>query len=126
MPRTTVLIGFAEALAAPEVLWSLVDGGFTVIAFARRGRASALRYSRHVICHEICAPEKDIQKSQEELQALLDSLSSCESSEKLVLFPLDDKGVWLCSKTQLSGRWLLAGPSDSRAKLALEKNVQVE
>lgn len=126
MSKTTVLIGFAEALAAPEVLWSLVDGGFKVIAFARRGRASALRYSRHVICHEICAPEKDIQKSQEELQSLLGSLSSSESSEKLVLFPLDDKAVWLCSKIQLNERWSLAGPSGPCADLALNKNVQVE
>ena len=126
MYKTTVLIGFAEALAAPEVLWSLVDGGFEVIAFARRGRASALRHSRHVICHEICAPEKDIQKSKEELQALVDSLSSSGRSERLVLFPLDDKSVWLCSKIQLDDKSMLAGPSGSRADLALEKKIQVE
>ena len=38
-----VTIGFAEALSAPEVTWSLVDAGFKVIAFSRRGRRGALR-----------------------------------------------------------------------------------
>ena len=33
-PQDVVLVGFAEALAAPEVVWSLVDDGFQVVAFA--------------------------------------------------------------------------------------------
>ena len=32
-PMVVVAIGFAEALSAPEVTWSLVDAGFKVIAF---------------------------------------------------------------------------------------------
>ena len=51
-----VLLGFAEADAAPEVVWSLVDAGVRVMAFARKGRASALRHSRHVACYEITPP----------------------------------------------------------------------
>jgi len=46
--RYLVVIGFAEALAAPEVVWSLVDAGFDVAAFARRGKPAALAHSRHV------------------------------------------------------------------------------
>lgn len=126
MPQTTVLIGFAEAMAAPEVAWSLVDAGFRVIAFARRGKASALRHSRYVECHEVTAPESDINASLPELSALMSSLETHANGAQLVLFPLDDKAVWLCSRVKLNGSWLLAGPQGTRADLALNKYLQVE
>jgi len=126
MSQTTVLIGFAEAMAAPEVAWSLVDSGFRVVAFARRGRSSALRHSRHVECHEICAPESDAQASLSELGTLLNSLGSQATGTPLILFPLDDKAVWLCSKLQMESPWVLAGPDGTRADLALNKDLQVE
>src|SRR5208337_4791955 len=44
----------------------------------------------------------------------------------LILFPLDDKGVWLCSKVQLDGSWLLAGAQGACADLALNKDLQVD
>jgi predicted ATP-grasp superfamily ATP-dependent carboligase len=126
MPQTTVVVGFAEAMAAPEVVWSLVDGGFRVIAFARRGRASALRYSRHVVCYEICAPESDLQTSLSDLLALLNTIHTDAGGAQVVLFPLDDKGVWLCSKVALDNGWVLAGPRDAAVDLALRKDLQVE
>jgi predicted ATP-grasp superfamily ATP-dependent carboligase len=126
MRQITIVLGFAEAMSAPEVLWSLIDGGFRVVAFARRGRASALRHSRHVVCHDICPPESDLQAALSDLQTLLDSLSSEVGDSRLILFPLDDKAVWLCAKVRLGSRWLLAGPHGSSAKLALNKELQVE
>ena len=126
MSQTTVLIGFAEAMAAPEVTWSLADAGFRVVAFARRGKASALRHSRYVECHEVTAPESDINASLSELSALMSALESKVDGDHLVLFPLDDKAVWLCSKIELKGGWLLAGPRGTRADLALNKYSQVE
>lgn len=126
MPPTTVLIGFAEAMSAPEVLWSLVDAGFRAVAFARRGRASALRHSRHVQCYEINSPESDLQASLSELNSLLNSLTAKSETGRLVLLPLDDKAVWLCSRLAPDDGWLLAGPSGSRAELALNKNLQIE
>jgi predicted ATP-grasp superfamily ATP-dependent carboligase len=125
MSQTTVLVGFAEAMAAPEVVWSLVDGGFRVVAFARRGRASALRHSRHVVCHDISAPESDLQAALADLHSLRNSLSSRADHSPLILFPLDDKAVWLCSRMQLDDRWLLAGPRGACADLALNKSLQV-
>jgi hypothetical protein len=124
MPQATVLVGFAEAMSAPEVVWSLVDAGFRVVAFARKGRASAIRHSRHVVCHEICAPESDLQLSMAELSSLLDSLNQADGA-KLIVFPLDDKAVWLCSHLQISSDWILAGPTGACADLALDKNLQV-
>jgi len=126
MSRPIILIGFAEALSAPETAWSLVDAGFQVVAFARRGRSSALRYSRHVTCHEICSPEADLQTSLAELQALVASLPSDDSEAPRMLFPLDDKAVWLASRVQLKQPWLLAGPAGAAAELALNKCLQVK
>jgi hypothetical protein len=126
MPQTTVLVGFAEALSAPEVVWSLVDGGFRVLAFTRKGRASALRYSQHVVCHEICAPESDLQASISDLHSLLISLSSQAEGGQLALLPLDDKALYLCANVQLVEPWLLAGPLGAAADLALNKYLQVE
>ena len=124
--RDVVLIGFAEALAAPEVVWSLVDDGFEVVAFSRRGRASALRHSRHVVCHEICPPEVDLENSLADLRALMSSLSDVSNGGHRILFPLDDKAVWLCGGLQLEQSWLLAGPQDGAAELALNKHLQFQ
>jgi hypothetical protein len=122
----TVLIGFAEASAAPEVVWSLIDDGFNVLAFARRGKASALRHSRHVTCHDICAPESDVQKSLSDLRALLSALSAEPGSIERILFPLDDTAVWLCRRMQPDQGWRSAGPQGSCADLALNKQLQTE
>src|SRR5271165_3606769 len=117
MSQIRVLIGFAEAMSAPEVVWSLVDAGFEVLAFARRGRTSALRYSRHVVCHEICPPEVDLQASLSDLQSLLASMSGRADGAERILLPLDDKAVWLGSMAQLGDSWLLAGPRGANAAL---------
>lgn len=124
--QATVLLGFAEALAAPEVVWSLVDGGFRVVAFARKGRASALRHSQHVEYHEICSPEVDLQTSLSEMQSLLASLGTEGVRTQRILFPLDDKAVWLSSRARLEVPWRLAGPRGAQAQLALNKCLQIQ
>jgi predicted glycoside hydrolase/deacetylase ChbG (UPF0249 family) len=124
-PRATVLVGFAEAIPAPEVVWSLVDKGFEVIAFARKGRSSALRHSRHVVCREICPPETDLQVALSDLKSLLASINQDAVSPQQVLLPLDDKALFLCSQLQIDG-WLLAGAKGPHAELALSKYVQVQ
>src|SRR5258708_5391042 len=126
MASPIVLVGFAEVLAAPEVLWSLVDEGFSVHAFARRGRPSALRHSRHVVCHEICAPESNQEEAISDLHSLLASLSAQAGNIQPVLLPLDDKAVWLCNKTELDGCWILVGPKGAAADFALNKSLQIE
>ena len=122
----TVVVGFAEAIPAPEVVWSLVDEGFEVIAFARKGRSSALRHSRHVVCHEICAPETDVQAALSDLKSLLSSIKKGGASPQQVLLPLDDKALFLCSQLQIDDGWLLAGAEGAHAELALSKYVQIQ
>jgi predicted ATP-grasp superfamily ATP-dependent carboligase len=122
LDRPTVLVGFAEAAAAPEVVWSLVDAGFAVTAFTRRGRASGLRRSRHVRCVELRAPESDAVGAQEDLAALVRGFGA----QAAVLFPLDDTAVWLCSRRPLPEGWTLVGPTGAGARLALNKQLQCE
>jgi hypothetical protein len=126
MLRRTVVVGFAEAATAAEVVWSLIEEGCDVIAFARRGRPSALRHSRHVICHDICAPELDLQTAVTELSSLLISVNQNSCNAKRILFPLDDKAVLLCSRVQIGEGWMLAGPDGAQAELALNKYLQVQ
>jgi len=126
MSKAIVLIGFAEALSAPEVAWSLVDKGFRVVAFTRKGRKCALRQSRHVVCHEISAPEMDFEASLSDLQLLTASLRGDEGDARHVLFPLDDKAVSLAGRVDLKNRWVLAGPSGANVELALNKCLQFQ
>jgi predicted ATP-grasp superfamily ATP-dependent carboligase len=119
-----VLVGFAEAESAPEVVWSLVDAGARVSAFARRGVASPLRHSRHVVCHDITPPEKDAHAALLDLQRVHRSVG--RSGTAAVLFPLDDTALWLCNGIALEPPWTLAGPQGANAELALNKGLQVE
>jgi len=120
------VIGFAEALAAPEVVWSLVDQGFQVLAFARRGKRTALHHSRHVKCFDITPPEEDLKAALSELHAHMVSLHASFSEYRHVLFPLDDTAVWICSSVSLDPDWMLAGPCGDNVSLALDKYVQVQ
>jgi len=124
--KTMVVVGFAEALSAPEVVYSLVDQGFRVIAFSRRGRRSALHHSRHVVCCEITPPEVDLQSTLSDLRSFLVSLNVSTNERRCVLLPLDDNAVWLCSRVQLDSDWILAGPYGDNVDLALDKYVQVQ
>ena len=122
----TVLVGFAEALAAPEVVWSLVDAGFHVVAFTRKGKRSALGHSHHVVCHEVTPPEVDLQAAISDMHSLMASLNAREGGTPRVLFPLDDTAVALCAMVQPELPWHLAGPHGSSAELALNKCVQTQ
>ncbi len=123
---TLVVVGFAEALAAPEVVWSLADAGCRVVAFGRRGRAAPICHSRYVEVREITAPEADAEAAVAELRALLDDLTKASGTGRQALLAMDDAAVWLCSRAARSD-WVFAGPSSPSAlALALDKRTQVE
>lgn len=121
-PATVVTV-FAEALSAPEVAWSLLDAGFNVTSIARRGRGSALRHSRKVVCHEICPPEQNIAQALRDMVSVLNSLSERHNG-RILLFPLDDTALWMCSELAPNESWILVGPDKSGADVALNKNEQ--
>ncbi len=121
-----VVVGFAEALAAPESVWSLIDAGFTVVAFTRRGHRSALAHSKHVRLHAIAPPESDLPGAQTDLLELLEKVQSDAFADH-VLLPLDDTALWLCGRTPLPARWALAGPALATGlDMALDKRQQIE
>ena len=126
MTQISVLVGFAEALAAPESVWSLVDAGFRVVAFTRKGKSSALRFSRHIEIRELTAPEKDLEASLSDLRELTASMSGQASGDSQILMPLDDKALYLASKVEFGKNWILAGPKGKNADLALNKVLQVQ
>jgi hypothetical protein len=119
-----VVVGFAEALAAPEAVWSLVDAGFRVVAFSRRGRRSVLRVSRHVRVVEVTPPEQDAAAAQAEVREALE-LCNREVTGPRVVLPLDDASLCLCRPSILPPGWKLAGAPEAAVDFALDKARQV-
>jgi predicted ATP-grasp superfamily ATP-dependent carboligase len=114
-----VLIGFAEALAAPEVAWSLLDAGAGVVAFTRRRARPPLRRLRGVQIEEIAAPEEDVDRALAELAAL------AGSGGFAAVVPLDDTSLWLCRAIAGELEIPVLGPTGGTASLALDKRLQL-
>ena len=115
-----VLIGFADALAAIESAWSLLDAGFSVSAFTRSGSAPGLRRLHSVELHPIAAPERDVDGSLRDLRAAM------RHSGADALMPLDDAALWLCERACEGTSTALVGPSGRQAEVALNKRLQCE
>ncbi|GAA3110362.1 hypothetical protein [Streptosporangium carneum] len=111
-----VLIGFADALAAPEAAWSLHDDGFEVHVFARAGSRPAVARSGKVTCHQVTAPERDAQACADDVARLVDELAPA------AVLPLDDHAVWVCDRVPGAP---VAGPTGDHARLALDKQRQL-
>lgn len=114
--RRSVLIGFADALAAPEVAASLIAAGYRVASFARRGRKVSLRKLSGVEIIELRAPEEDLAACEAELATL--------AAKYDLVMPLDDQAVFVCDRA-LAPDALLAGPRGNQARLALDKRLQL-
>lgn len=114
--RPSVLVGFADALAAPEAIASLLTAGYRVASFSRRGRGVALRWMRGVELIEVSAPEDDLSA------CLRDVAAAAEAFD--VVMPLDDPAVLVCDRA-LPGDALVAGPRGSQARFALDKREQL-
>jgi predicted ATP-grasp superfamily ATP-dependent carboligase len=115
-----VLAGFGDALAAPETVWSLLDGGCGVVAFSRRGTPTSLRYARGVEIVEITAPEGDASATIAEVRSLI------EQRAFAFVMPLDDAAIWVCAHATEDATVLIVGPSTPDAvELALDKRVQL-
>jgi predicted ATP-grasp superfamily ATP-dependent carboligase len=115
-------MGFANALAAPETAWSLLESGAKVTVFARRGTRTALRQCRELTIVEITPVEEDAGRAVAEVAELL------RLRPYTALMPLDDASVWLCGRVAESdlGSVSIVGPTGAQAALALDKGLQVE
>jgi hypothetical protein len=111
-----VLVGFADALAAPEVAASLLAAGYRVVSFTRRGRPVALRKLHGVKLVEVTAPEKDLAACIREVGALAEAHD--------LTMPLDDQAVLVCDRA-LPADAPFAGPRGAQSHLALDKRAQL-
>lgn len=117
--RAHLLVGFAEALAAPESIWSLFDAGFRVTAFTRRGARPPIRRFSPVDLVEVASPATDWHASLDDIVRAASRLGVD------ALMPLDDEAVWLCARYAESADRPVVGPVGDRAAFALDKRLQV-
>jgi hypothetical protein len=115
-----ILIGFGEALSAPEVAWDLMDHGFQVMAFCRRGSSPPLRRIKGIKLIEVTPPERDAWETVEQIR------KASQLFEARILLPLDDAAVWLCDRVSTNDDILVAGAMGRNAQLALNKQDQLE
>jgi biotin carboxylase len=118
--RRRILVGFAEALAAIESAWSLLDAGFEVVAFARHGSRTPLRRSGSVELHELTPPELGSAAAVAELRALI------ATTAVDAVMPLDDVALRLCAEACRGTGVVLVGPIGRQAEVALDKRLQIE
>lgn len=115
-PAPSVLIGFGDALAAPEVAGSLLAAGYHVASFVRRGQPVALRRLGGVEVVEVTAPERDLEACLREVGVL--------AARYDVTMPLNDPALLVCERG-LGSDVVIAGPRGAQAQLAMDKRLQL-
>lgn len=115
-----IIIGFADALSAPEVAWCLLDHGFHVTAFIRRKQKSILHKCKSISLFEVTAPEYDFNKTVSELSDIYESLQA------EAIMPLNDMALWLCNKLNSQSEVVVAGPVGENAQFSLDKRIQIK
>lgn len=116
----TAIIGFADALSAPEVAFSLLDAGFRVVAFFRRNsKRPALRKCNAVELVEVTPPEEDAERTVADLSGIYKFI------QPVAIMPLNDKAVWLCEKLAADEAISVAGPTGMAARFSLDKRLQI-
>ena len=117
-----VLIGFAEALSAPEVVFSLLGAGHSVSAFARADSVKdlPLRHLPLQALHGLPAPETDAAGAADALAALMQQADAPD-----LVLPLDDSGLWITARAAIPST-RIAGASSEAVLAALDKTVQIE
>lgn len=113
-----VLIGFAEALPAPEVFFSLKRAGHDVSVFARTAKPALANLP---LKHVFSLPDVMIDRhgAVEALQRIMDRPEAPD-----IVLPLDDVGLWLVDAA-LGGDPRIAGATGESVRVALDKAVQI-
>ena len=122
----TVLIGFAEALTAPETFFSLRSAGYNVRIFCRKGTRPLIAKRLPVGPPlEVCAPEEN---AVEAIADITRHLHDCEDIDAVMA--LDDPGLWLLSEVSatqdLPDRIKIVGATGRQADIALDKRQQID
>jgi predicted ATP-grasp superfamily ATP-dependent carboligase len=119
----TVLVGFSDAIAMPETVFSLLNAGHNIKILARKGKVPSLcHYVKNITTVAITAPEENIEKSISDLRAALHPNAGID-----VFLALDDKSLWLAkTASEISPLTVRQAHATSRrADIALDKTQQV-
>ncbi|MCA9278249.1 MAG: hypothetical protein H6815_06280 [Phycisphaeraceae bacterium] len=114
-----VLAGYAGALAAPEVVWSLLDAGCRVVCFSNRDIDSVLGYEPNVVIE----PVPDVAEGVERVVSALDEL--IEKHRPDVLLPMDDLSLFLLGRTH-KALHLLPNAAEGTSAVPLDKRLQLD
>jgi len=117
--KPTVCIGFADALSAPEVVWSLSDAGFHVVTFAKVNTRPVLLKSLLAQVEYITDPAVSVKEALADLQKLV-------QHDSPILMPLDDASLWLIQELSKRISVQVAGARGRQAEVALDKRLQLE
>jgi hypothetical protein len=115
-----VLIGCAEALPAPEVVFSLLAAGHDVSAFGLRAGLPLARLPLRSFL-TIPDPGRDAAAAA---AAIRDTMNAHAAPD--LLLPLDDTGLWLSGAALGDEDRRIAGARGDAARLALDKSGQIE
>ncbi|MFK7751196.1 MAG: hypothetical protein AB8B51_01480 [Sedimentitalea sp.] len=116
--RPLLLVGFAEALSAPEVVFGLTAAGFRLRLFTRKGTSSRLARTLKLDLVEVTAPEHDIAATRADL------LRACDDVDGL--FALDDVSLRLCTDLAEQTKGLRhIHATGARAEAGLNKATQL-
>ncbi|MEM9342241.1 MAG: hypothetical protein AAGA87_04290 [Pseudomonadota bacterium] len=110
-----VLIGYGEALPAPEVVFSLRAAGHRVSVFSRTDALPLKRLQLEGF-HVVTAPEDDLPQAEADIRALMDKAD--------LILPLDDPALFVASRA-LAGDDRVAGATGRQAEIALNKVDQI-
>ena len=113
-----VLIGFAEALPAAEVLFSLRNAGHEVSIFASKS-GTPLEYLSPKRLIVLPDPARDSAAAIATLKAVMTASDAPD-----VILPLDDNGLWLIDKA-LGDDPRCAGATGQRVNVSLDKALQI-
>lgn len=117
--NSRVLVGFGESLSGPEVVWSLLENGYSVDVFSRKGISAPIAADKRVRVWSVCAPEIDVSQSLHELQQLV------QRSDWAAVLAIDDAALYLTQQLQDSISTVLASAAGDAGAVALDKGLQL-
>jgi hypothetical protein len=115
-----ILIGFAEALSTPEVVWCLLDSGFRVAAFTSGKHQTPLHHLKSVEIVHVTPLRENAGKTFLELRNLYKELKAS------AILPLNDSALWICNRLADDPEIDVAGPTGICAQFALDKRLQIK
>jgi len=113
------LIGFAEALATPEVCFSLRATGARIVCFCRAGTRGKFARLNFVEYYPVNAPEIDLNRTVDDVTALMTRF------QPEVVVPCDDAALLVLARLNGSGRHCLA-PDGAACQFAIDKWAQID